>query len=147
MKKYSIFILLASVMVLFSACKGDEEPYIRFKDSSGGVLSAGTHYISGNSMEIITVESGFIEKKKEHNMIHYQLQIDNSAKYDLIFYPNIFKITAIGAYNNLSTEKAQITLSFNEAPFNKNTIGEGTVIKITAFDDKSLRNSVLFKIQ
>lgn len=147
MKKYSIFVLLASVVILFSACKGDEEPYIVFKDSSGNALSADTQYISLNSIKTITVESGFIEKKKEHNMIHYQMQIDNSPEYDLLFYPTIFKINTVGVYNNLTTEKAQIVLSFNESPFKNKTIEEGTVIKISVFDDKSLQKSVLFKIQ
>lgn len=147
MKKYGIFVLLASIVILFSACKGDEEPYITFKDSSGNALSADTHYISINSIKTITVESGFIEKKKEHNMIHYKMQIDNSPEHDLVFYPGIFKITTVGAYNNLTTEKAQVVLSFSESPFNKNTIEEGTVIKIRVFDNKSLQKFVLFKIQ
>lgn len=147
MNKYTLIASLAGIIILLTACKGNEEPYIKIKDEAGNVYANNTIIaISPNSTKKIFVESGYINKKNENNRIYYRMQVNGKPEaeggQDLFFFPSILDITKIGAYNNLETENATITLNFNDYDLEL----EGTV-RIAVQDTKSMQRIITFKIE
>lgn len=141
MKKIQIFIALLGIVTILGSCSSDDAPYIIFNDQHGEINTSDIIDVALNSNMELFVSAGFEEAKGEHNMIHYERQINDGTIVDLTF-TGTLDILTVGVHNNLIIEKAQISLSFDEE-----TVVPGDMVKIIARDNGTLRNTVVFKIK
>ncbi len=137
---YTLAILLG-ISLFFTSCGSDDEPYIVFRDSNGNAINAPVITVPLNSERDLYIDIGYEEAKGEHNMIHYERQINDGQVIDLTF-TGTLDILTVGVHNNLLIEKAKIYLDFNE-----NRVSRGSHVTVIIRDNGSLRRTLVFEVE
>lgn len=140
MKIKTLSILLL-VLTIFSACSSDDDfsyPYIIYKNSSGQVLNpAQTIQVEYNSTYRINAEIGYHDFSG--NQLRYEWRIDNGNFKQYSAFDGL-NITTLGRYNNLSTVKATLDITFTDE------IQPGSTVIIRIRDTDSLAKELKFSV-
>lgn len=141
MKTTNILAALVGMILFFTSCGSDDEPYIVFKYGDGTVINSAVVPVELGSELELYVDIGYEEARGEHNLIHYERRIDDGVLVDLAF-TGTLKILSIGVFNNLNIERSRIRLDFSEE-----RVSHGSQVMVIVRDNGSLRRTLVFEVE
>ena len=138
MKNIKLLAFLSAVVVLFSACKTDDEhdPYIVFWSQDGKWIET-TENIPVQLNGTFVFRSEIVYKGESK----YEWKIDD-GEFEQYSSVDGLNITTIGTYNGMKLQKATWTLDFDDE-----IVEPGSIITIRLSDMPDLIRTLSFQVQ
>lgn len=140
MRNFKLLLLSGLIIFGFACSDSDDDPYIIIKDAAGEIIASGTIIpVNVNDEVKIYTEIGYEETDDVDT--HYEWKIDDEPfkKYSS---SDGLDITTLGRHNNLSIQKAELSIDFTE-----DIVRKGSTVIIRIRDKTIASKQVIFEVK